>query len=52
MNHRAWANSRLGQQGSWNPQGASQAVAYGLIIGGWVLATALVAGITRVLVRG
>ncbi len=26
--------------------------AYALIIGGWVLATALVAGITRVLVRG
>jgi hypothetical protein len=42
----------LGQQNSWNLQGASQTVAYGLIIGGWVLATALVAGITRVLVRG
>jgi hypothetical protein len=42
----------LGQQSSWNPQGASQAVAYALVIGGWVLATALVAGITRVLVRG
>ena len=42
----------LGQQSSWNPQGAGQAIAYALIIGGWVLATALVAGITRVLVRG
>jgi hypothetical protein len=42
----------LGQQSSWNPQGVSQAVAYALIIGGWVLATALVAGITRVLARG
>jgi hypothetical protein len=29
-----------------------QAIAYALILGGWVLATALVAGITRVLVRG
>jgi hypothetical protein len=42
----------LGQQSSWNPQGTGQAIAYALIIGGWVLATALVAGITRVLVRG
>lgn len=42
----------LGQQNSWNPQGPGQAVADALIIGGWVLATALIAGITRVLVRG
>jgi hypothetical protein len=42
----------LGQQSSWNPQGAGQAIAYALIIGGWVLATALVAGITRIIVRG
>jgi hypothetical protein len=41
----------LGQQNSWNPQGPGQAVADALIIGGWMLATALIAGITRVLVR-
>lgn len=41
----------LGQGNAWNPAGASQAVAYALIVSGWVLVTALVAGVTRVLNR-
>jgi hypothetical protein len=41
----------LGQESAWNPHGTSQAIAYILIISGWVLATALLAGITRILNR-
>ncbi|MFI0898464.1 hypothetical protein [Streptomyces sp. NPDC020983] len=41
----------LGQSGAWNPGGASQVLAYALIISGWTLATTLVAGVTRILVR-
>ncbi|MGW3175576.1 hypothetical protein [Streptomyces sp. NPDC001153] len=41
----------LGQSGAWNPSGSSQALAYALIISGWTLATTLVAGVTRILVR-
>jgi hypothetical protein len=41
----------LGQETAWNPLGLGQAIAYGLIVVGWILATALVAGITRVLIR-
>jgi hypothetical protein len=41
----------LGQQNTWNPHGTGQVIAYTLIICGWVLAIALVAGITRTLTR-
>ncbi|GAA3083205.1 hypothetical protein GCM10020000_81640 [Streptomyces olivoverticillatus] len=41
----------LGQSAAWNPSGFSQMLAYALIISGWTLATTLVAGVTRVLVR-
>lgn len=41
----------LGQSGAWNPSGSSQVLAYALIISGWTLATTLVAGVTRILVR-
>ncbi|MDQ0307760.1 hypothetical protein J2S46_002316 [Kitasatospora herbaricolor] len=41
----------LGQNG-WNPAGAGQWVAAGLVLVGWVLATTVVAGATRLLQRG
>jgi hypothetical protein len=41
----------LGQSGAWNPSGFSQTLTYVLIISGWTLATTLVAGVTRALVR-
>jgi hypothetical protein len=41
----------LGQANDWNPAGGSLAVAYALIISGWILVAALVAGVTRVLNR-
>jgi hypothetical protein len=41
----------LGQEAAWSPHGPGQTVAYGLIIAGWLLATAVIAGITRQLVR-
>jgi hypothetical protein len=41
----------LRQEDAFNPTGTGQAVAYILIIAGWVLATAVIAGITRVLSR-
>ncbi len=41
----------LGQDG-WNPGGTGQWVATGLVISGWVLATTVVAGATRMLQRG
>lgn len=41
----------LGQSGAWNPSGSGQVLAYALIISGWTLATTLVAGVTRMLVR-
>jgi hypothetical protein len=41
----------LGQASDWNPSGGSMAVAYALIISGWILVAALVAGVTRVLNR-
>ncbi|AUG76657.1 hypothetical protein CFP65_1780 [Kitasatospora sp. MMS16-BH015] len=41
----------LGQDG-WNPQDAGQWVASGLVIAGWVLATTVVAGASRLLQRG
>lgn len=41
----------FGQRQAWNPHGPYQALAYGLIAAGWILATALIAGITRVLSR-
>ena len=41
----------LGQQG-WSPAGPSQWVAAGLVIVGWILATTVAAGATRMLQRG
>ncbi|MER7753985.1 oxidoreductase [Kitasatospora sp. NPDC097643] len=41
----------LGQQG-WNPGGLSQYVSVGLVIVGWLLATTVVAGASRMLQRG
>jgi hypothetical protein len=41
----------LGQETAWSPYGPGQTVAYGLIVAGWILATAVIAGITRQLVR-
>ena len=41
----------LGQTGAWNPTGAAQWVAAALTVSGWILATAVVAGVTRVLAR-
>ena len=41
----------LGQANDWNTTGGSLAVAYALIISGWILVAALVAGVTRVLNR-
>lgn len=37
------------QRDAWDPVGATRWVAYALIASGWVLATALIAGVTRVL---
>ncbi|MFC6880460.1 MULTISPECIES: hypothetical protein [Actinomadura] len=39
----------FGQQQSFDPGGWSRWVSYGLVAAGWVLATALLAGVTRVL---
>ncbi|MDH6577992.1 oxidoreductase [Kitasatospora sp. MAP5-34] len=39
-------------QDGWNPGGTGQWVATGLVISGWVLATTVVAGATRMLQRG
>lgn len=41
----------LGQETAWNPHGPGQTIAYALIVAGWLLATAMIAGITRQLVR-
>ncbi|WP_371668413.1 hypothetical protein OG985_12590 [Streptomyces sp. NBC_00289] len=42
----------LGYRGSWDPVGVDKAVAIVLVVSGWVLATAVVAGARRVLGRG
>ncbi|WP_159044782.1 hypothetical protein [Streptomyces sp. XY152] len=42
----------LGHRGAWDPAGASKAVALLLVVAGWVLATAVIAGARRVLGRG
>lgn len=39
----------FGQRDAWDPVGWTQWLAYGLIVAGWILATALLAGATRVL---
>ncbi|MBA9002504.1 hypothetical protein [Thermomonospora cellulosilytica] len=39
----------FGQREAWDPAGWTQWLAYGLIACGWILATALIAGATRVL---
>ncbi|MEW2353191.1 hypothetical protein [Spirillospora sp. NPDC029432] len=39
----------FGQQQAYDPQGWSRWVAYALVATGWILATALIAGVTRVL---
>ena len=41
----------LGQSNTWAPTGPAQWVAAALIAMGWILATAVVAGITRILTR-
>jgi len=41
----------LGQSNAWDPVGTGQVVAYALILSGWTLATALIAGLTRGLAR-
>lgn len=41
----------IGQSSVWNPSGAAQWIAFLLVIFGWILVTAVVAGITRVLTR-
>ncbi|GAA1422148.1 oxidoreductase [Streptomyces thermospinosisporus] len=42
----------LGHRGAWDPTGPSKAVALLLVVSGWVLATAVIAGARRVLGRG
>jgi hypothetical protein len=39
----------FGQRDAWDPTGWTQWLAYSLIVTGWMLATALIAGVTRVL---
>lgn len=39
----------FGQRDHWNPVGWTQWLAYGYIVAGWILVTALIAGATRVL---
>jgi hypothetical protein len=41
----------LGQKGAFNPAGAEQWLSYFLIAAGWILATTIIAGLTRVLSR-
>jgi hypothetical protein len=41
----------LGQEAAWSPHGPGQTIAYCLIVAGWILATAVIAGVTRQLVR-
>ncbi|MFC9671552.1 MULTISPECIES: hypothetical protein [unclassified Streptomyces] len=42
----------LGYRGSWDPQGAGKAVAVFLVVSGWTLATAVLAGARRVIGKG
>ncbi|MDX2543462.1 hypothetical protein ACOT81_45235 [Streptomyces sp. WI04-05B] len=42
----------LGYRGAWDPVGVDKAVAVFLIVSGWVLATAVIAGARRVVGRG
>ncbi|MFF2501847.1 hypothetical protein ACFVTY_00410 [Streptomyces sp. NPDC058067] len=42
----------LGYRGSWDPQGVGKAVAVFLVVSGWTLATAVLAGARRVIGRG
>ncbi len=39
-------------QGGWNPGGLSQWISSGLVVIGWLLASTVVAGATRMLQRG
>jgi hypothetical protein len=41
----------FGQEHAYQPRGAAQWLAYGLIAAGWILATTVAAGLTRVLNR-
>lgn len=41
----------FGQEKAYQPVGAPQWVAYGLVIAGWVLVTTIATGITRALSR-
>ncbi|MDX6741911.1 hypothetical protein [Actinocorallia sp. A-T 12471] len=42
----------FGLRSAWDPVGWTQWAAYGIIASGWILATALIAGVTRVLRPG
>ncbi|MGW2144067.1 hypothetical protein ACWCOT_07125 [Nonomuraea bangladeshensis] len=44
--------ANLGQRNAWDPVGVDKAVAAALILAGWLLATAVIAGVGRVLNRG
>jgi hypothetical protein len=41
----------LGQEKAWDPVGVNKAVAMVLVVAGWLLATAVVAGARRLLSR-
>lgn len=41
----------LGQTGAWNPHGGAQAVAYALLMLGWLLTLSVATGVARVLFR-
>jgi hypothetical protein len=41
----------LGQRDAWQPQGAALYWSWGLTVAGWILTTAIVAGLTGVLKR-
>jgi hypothetical protein len=41
----------LGQKTAYNPAGAEQWLSYFLVAAGWILATTIIAGITRILTR-
>jgi hypothetical protein len=44
-------NISLGQESAWIPHGWAARWTYGFILAGWVLTTAVVAGLTGVLKR-
>ncbi|MFD0470454.1 hypothetical protein ACFQ0B_20665 [Nonomuraea thailandensis] len=44
--------ANLGHRTAWDPAGIDKAVSVVLILSGWLLATAVIAGVGRVLNRG